>query len=152
MEVKLRTLMHHVYNMKFFLILDFHMPFLYVDDLTISFSLLGACIFFLFGSLSLGTLCMLKQVNRIKLSYSSEWTIAGDMDTWRQVVPGRNQVPCKPGVHRRLAEAEEEAVADRIDPRLASMCYTGFHRGVELVEERNAWEHRLVPLHQVSWH
>lgn len=68
------------------------------------------------------------------------------MDTSRQVVPERNQIPCKPCVLGGLSENEEEGAADRIDPQLVSMCYTGFHRGVGMVEERNTWEHRLVPL------
>ncbi|KAG5627051.1 hypothetical protein H5410_012269 [Solanum commersonii] len=75
-----------------------------------------------------------------------------NMDTSRRVVPGRNQISCKPGVHPGLSETEEEGVADWIDPQLASMCHTGFHRGVGMVEGRNAWEHRLVPFQQVSWH
>ncbi|KAG5627046.1 hypothetical protein H5410_012264 [Solanum commersonii] len=61
-------------------------------------------------------------------------------------VPGRNQISCKPGVLPGLSEAEEEGVADRIDPQLASMCYTRLHWAVGMVEGYNAWEHRLVPL------
>jgi len=63
-------------------------------------------------------------------------------------VPGKNLVPCRPGILAGLSEAEEEGVAVRIDPQLASMCWswTRFRWGVGMMERCNVWEYRLVPL------
>lgn len=61
-------------------------------------------------------------------------------------VPGKNLVPCRPGVVAGLSVAEEEGIAVMIDPQLASMCWARFRWGVGMVEECNAWECRLVPL------